>query len=156
MKISTIIFLTLVLFILSTNVYAQLERKVDDFTNEVIIRTPVTKKAVITKIISKDREDIYYLHLFVMGKTIGSVGKGVYVMFDDGTKWIREEEEIKFDSYTDGTSVYRCIVSLSPEDLQTLADKKIAKFKLFIFVYEMKNNEAKKLNENAVLIKSAK
>lgn len=115
----------------------KLDRRVDDFTGEIKISTPYyiginQQPARMLKYI-KDGAVTYFLSLSAIGSTLNVSEKGVIVLFTDGTKWHREDEEIDTDSHSGDGWLYSAFIRISEEDLKTFASKKINKFRLYIY-----------------------
>ena len=120
---------------LSANYYLEkalndIDREEDEFTNEVTFRTNLLKPVSITKVI-RNNKATYYLSLSTRGNTINYNKKGVYILFTDGKKWVKLDEEIDVD-YNDGYE-YSAFIKLNPIDIKLFQTKKIDKFKLYIY-----------------------
>lgn len=112
-------------------VKADLESEVDDFTNEKKIFTPLLKDVSIMKIIKKG-VPVYYLSLRTYGSTLNYRGKGVLLLFKDGTKWNKPEEKIDV-KIAKGNWEYTAFVRLSQADVNLFSNKIINKFRLYIY-----------------------
>lgn len=167
MKFKALITSTLILF--AANLFAQdsllckdIDRNVDDITGEVKFSTPLTTgdpghykflPISIIKYIRKGKT-IYYLSLTTHGPTPVVDGKGVTILFADGSKWIKQDK-IDVDADSDGYK-YSAFITLSPADLLLFSNKKISKFRLYIFDEEVEADESDHLPEYAKCIKTAK
>lgn len=117
----------------------KLERKVDDFTDEIKIHSPIIdggnlSRMIVYKIISKN-ESNYYLGLYTQGITVNVGEKDAIILFDDGTK-MYSQTEIKVEAGKKGFN-YSTLILLTQPDIETLITKKIKKFRLFIHDQEI-------------------
>jgi len=114
--------------------------EVDDFNDEVTLRTPFSSAVAISKIKSKHAKPNYYLSLFTVGHTVVIDGKGAYILFEDGKKW---SKSVKIDvDATQSGFRYSAFVPLTNSDLKLLKSKKISKFKLYIFEQSISDDDA--------------
>lgn len=111
----------------------KLESKKDDFTGEVKIQNPYssTTKEYIYKMINKS-DTIYYLSLKAYGSTATVDGKGVIILFDDGSKLEKPDEKIDVKVGQKDYD-YSCFIRLTKEDIQLLRKNKISKYRLYIY-----------------------
>ena len=123
------------------NALNSIEREKDDFTNEITIRTDVLKPISITKVINNNKA-VYYLSLQTMGSTVNYNIKGVYLLFTDGKKWVKLNEDIDID-YDDGFN-YSTFIKLTPLELRLFQTKKVDKFKLYIYEQNVGLNDSEK------------
>ncbi len=148
--------IVLMLILLNTNcIFSQIdcsktERKIDEFTEQVYINSPLINRGgmsnmVIYKIIEKTRT-VYSIHLNATGNTINFNIKGVIVIFDDGTKWT-SDDRVECD-YDDGHYNYSTYLTLTEEDVIVFSTKKISKYRLYIYDKEIKEKEAERFREN--------
>ena len=135
------IILLLMLVSISVISYSQcdnLEKTSDDMTGKVRISTPMynTKIGLYNQSVMKvesEKDTSYYLILTTKGSTLNVGEKGVIVLFEDGTKWIRSEEEIKTKYYGGDEYTYTAFMLLTSEDLIVFSTKQIKKFRLYIY-----------------------
>ncbi len=122
-------------FSYTTNYVKQyLVRKVDEFTNEISISTPLESNTsiFITKNIKKNIA-FYYLNLSTIGRTLTYGGKGVKILFNDGTKWEKPYEKIYVNTTNGNGWQYSAFISLNQTDLNLFSNKVIKKFRLYIY-----------------------
>ena len=129
-------------------------RKVDDFTNKVLIHSQLLKPAALWKEIDKNGISIYSLTLSTYGYTLTIGKRGVIVLFEDGTKWSRNET-IDVDVDENGWE-YSAYIPLTKKDLELFSTKKIKKFRLYIYDHEMEEYNSKYFIEAVKEIKEMK
>ena len=106
----------------------------DDFTDDVTLRTPLMNDMFITKSIKKGSiKPTYYLSLETRGSTLNYNGKGVIILFKDGTKWVKSEEKIDVKVVKGDGWGYRAFIILTEQDLQMFSTKEVDKFRLYIY-----------------------
>jgi hypothetical protein len=111
-------------------------RKIDDFTGAITINSPFfegsnSSDAVIFKEI-KNGKATYDLNLTAYGSTVSVDGKGVIILFEDGTKINKTTQKVDVKA-KESNFEYSVYITLSPNDLILLKTKKIAKFRLYIY-----------------------
>lgn len=121
-----------------------LEKNVDDFTNEIKINSPIILNSEISPIIfhkfQKGSNIRYILDLNTSGLTV-NVGKfGAIILFEDGTK-LTKNVEIDVDADEDGFD-YSAWISLSSNDVKILSEKSIDKFRLYIYDEDIDSGQA--------------
>jgi len=125
---------------------ARIERKVDDFTDEIKLTSPIMagknlSPVSIIKVIDKGVAT-YYLSLLTYGQTVTVDGTGVIILFSDGTKW-NKESKIDVDATENGFR-YNAFIPLTTSDLELFTSKTINKFRLYIYDEEIEPIDAKK------------
>jgi hypothetical protein len=111
-----------------------IEREMDDFTGQVTLRSPILNDISISKFIKNPTSaPTYYLRLSVRGSTLNYNGKGVIVLFKDGTKWSRPNEKIDVEIVKGEGWGYRAFITLTNEDLKLFSTKEVNKFRLYIY-----------------------
>lgn len=136
--LSIIFYMTVSIF----TAYAQsstcekITRKVDDFTNEITISSPIfdqneIQKMIAMRFITKSKTD-YYLDLYTIGHTVNVSISGVIILFTDGSKITKPTAEVDVEVHDDGYQ-YRSFITLNQSDLQHLTTKEISKFRLYIY-----------------------
>jgi hypothetical protein len=110
-----------------------IEKDKDDFTDVVKFRTPLGNDMSIIKVMEGARKPIYYLNLETRGSTLNYNKKGVIVLFKDGTKWAKPEEEIDVKVVNGDGWGYRAFITLTEQDLQMFSTKEVDKFRLYIY-----------------------
>jgi hypothetical protein len=124
-----------------TSYDSEIERIVDDFNGEVKINSPLfSSVGTIFKYIKKGKTK-YYLRF-----NIGSIGiykgRGVYVLFTDGSKWSRPSEEVDVD-YSDGFD-NNVFMDLTLADLEVFRKKTIKKIRLYIHDKDVEISEGER------------
>lgn len=137
---------------------SQIERIKDEFTNELKFYTPSMMDGEISpvsivKVIDKGKS-VYYLSLNTIGSSVNVSKKGVIILFEDGTKWTRNEK-IDVDAGSDGFE-YSAFITLSPTDLTTFSTKKIKKFRLYVYDQEVNSKNAERFKMFTGCIRAAK
>lgn len=128
----------------------------DKFTGQITIYTPLMEPLVLNKIILKGAE-YYYLRIEVNGSTVTVGRKGVYVLFSDGTKFVRPDEEIDTKVNTHGSGYnYTCFAELKKSDLELFSKKTITDVKLYIYEREIGTATAEKFKCGVTAIIKAK
>lgn len=120
---------------------SEISRSIDDFTGEIKIQNSMLSPVgTILKYIKKGKST-YYLRFSVKSGGIYR-GKGVSVLFTDGTKWIRPNEEVEV-TYSDGFE-NKVFMTLTPTDLTVFGSKTIKKIRLFIHDINVEKSEGDK------------
>lgn len=132
---------------------SSIDKNIDDFDNSKTFYTQMLKPAFITRIVKKSTIT-YYLSFSTKGSTLNAGEKGVYVIFQDGTKWIRSLEKIDVE-YDDGYE-YSSFTTITAADLRLFQRKKVKKFKLYIYDYEVSEEDATFFQIQANYIQLAK
>jgi hypothetical protein len=133
-------------------VCAEIERRKDDFTNEITLNTPADDITII-KVITGSKTS-YYLSLETIGYTVNVSGTGATVLFTDGTKWSKPVP-IDVDATDDGYK-YSAFILISTTDLTTFYTKAISKFRLYVYDQEVNRGAAEKLMAFTKCLTSAK
>lgn len=155
----------LMLILLNTNsIFSQIdcskiERKIDDFTEEIKINPPLFYRERmndmnIYKFIKKTKT-IYTISLYAFGNTINFNSNGVIVIFDDGTKWTSNDSiEGEYDG--NGKYKYHTYLGLTEEDVGIFSTKKISKYRLYIYDTEIKAKDAERFRANVECVINTK
>ena len=116
------------------------KREVDEFTDEVIIRTPIFDEQGLSPIVVfktiKNGKESYDMRLGTVGSTVSLNKTGVIVLFDDGTKWNKPDAEVDVDVSEQGFD-YNSYVRLDESDMALFSNKKVKKFRLYIYDEEV-------------------
>ena len=134
---------------IDSNIFcSRIEKKSDDFTNEVSYSTPFYEgkdliPLVFYKII-KGGNKTYYLSLTANGNTVVVDGKGVIILFEDGTKINKPNVKIEVNAKSDGYE-YSAFFPLTVQEIQFLKNKKITNYRLYIFDNKLNKSFAEKL-----------
>lgn len=114
---------------------SKFERRVDKFTSEITISTPILTNGKVSPIILykiiKNGVAHYFLSLNTSGSTVNVGERGVIVLFTDGTKWTRQTE-IDVDADSHGFD-YSAWITLTANDLLIFQNKVISGFRLYIY-----------------------
>ncbi len=123
----------------------KLESKKDDFTGEITIQNPYSWKTneYIYKIIDKSNTT-YYLSLNAYGNTVTVGGKGVIILFEDGSKLEKPDQKIDV-KVGEKDYDYSCFIRLSKEDIELLRKNKISKYRLYIYDTNLSSFSAESL-----------
>lgn len=113
----------------------EIDRTVDEFTDEIKMNSPIISgssisSVIIYKTITKSRTS-YYLSLHTNGNTLNVGESGVIILFTDGTK-MNKPDKVDVE-VADKDWDYSAFITLTQSDLQILSSKKIDKFRLFIY-----------------------
>ena len=117
--------------------------KKDDFDNTITWSSPLMGKGLysllvqpiqFTKIKDKNGKYFTYLSLTSYGSTMNVGEKGLVLLFEDGTRFERPNAKISCD-YDSGSSVWRysTFELISDEELKLFTEKKVDKYKLYIY-----------------------
>jgi prepilin-type processing-associated H-X9-DG protein len=113
---------------------SEIERSIDDFTGEIKINSPlISPVGIIYKYIKRGKST-YYLKFSIESNGIYH-GKGVSVLFVDGSKWVRPNEKVDVD-YNDGFD-NNVFMLLTQSDLAIFREKVIKKIRLYIHDMEV-------------------
>lgn len=124
-----------------TSYDSEIERMVDDFNGEVKINSPLLGTVgTIFKYIKKGKTK-YYLRFSIESSGIYN-GRGVYVLFTDGSKWSRPSEEVDVD-YSDGFD-NNVFMDLTIADLEVFKKKTIKKIRLYIHDKDVEVSDGEK------------
>ena len=119
---------------------SDIERNVDEFTNEITINTVIKEDGVMLyKYINKGVVT-YYLSLEVEAGNVHYGIRGVTVLFTDGTKWTKPLEKVKLN-YRSGFH-YSSFIQLTSTDLQLFSSKFIKAYRLYIYDTQVYKSEA--------------
>lgn len=122
-----------------------IKKNVDDFSGEIEFKTPFSigqdwLPFFIIKSISKGKTT-YYLKLTEKGSTLNVAEKGVYILFEDGSKIEKPNEKINVKAEKGTQWEYSAFISLTSSDLVALKTKKIKKYRLYIHDKELSSME---------------
>jgi len=138
----------------------KVERIVDDFTGEVKISSPIMigehlSPILIYKFLKKGKATLYYLSLRTSGSTLNINKNGVTVLFEDGTKWNKQQAKVNVDANSNGYD-YSAFIQLNDAELITFITKKIKKIRLYIYDENVKPSDADKFRLFVKCIKTTK
>ena len=115
----------------------------DKFNGTKTIMTPVFNNVTVGKIIN-DTAIKYILSVSIQGATLNSNPKGMYLFFDDGTKFFDESAEVNVDVVY-GNYEYTASLIVPEKLVQDLSVKRITDFKVDIHSKEIKEKDGKKM-----------
>lgn len=105
----------------------------DKFEDKTSYYSPQESGFIVIKIVTNDRIT-YYLDVETGGHTVNVSGKGLYILFEDGSKISKPQAEIDVkvgNKYT--PYIYSAFIELSKEDLEIMKTKKITDKRLYIY-----------------------
>lgn len=115
---------------------SQINETTDDFTDEILINNPVIEGNQISPVILYksiiNGKVSYRLGLRSYGSTVNVGQKGVYIIFDNGTKLNKPSAEIDVDVSEHGYC-YSAYITLSSLEVKMITEKRIKKYRLFIY-----------------------
>ena len=124
----------------------EVERSIDDFTGMITLRSPFTNGLVLNRLsIQKTVSKIgtkYYLSLHAYGNSVVVDGKGVIMLFADGSK-LSKSADIEVEPDKDQYK-YTAFIPVTAADLLALSTKRIKKYRLYIFDEDVSASEADK------------
>lgn len=122
-------------------------RTVDEFTDEIKINCPVLgnpKSTIQISKVIKDNNSQYFVSLMARGDVSFNGGKGLIILFNDGSKLQKPNEDYDIlDSYGNSGYQYLTLFVPSKDDLKQLSIKCIKKFRIFDFVGEVNERDAR-------------
>ncbi len=121
------VLLTEPILITEKDFISDIEKSVDDFTGEVSIFSPLKSGVGVQKNIKKGKS-VTQLILRLPSERVLR-GKGVIILFSDGTKWSRPNEQIYVEGESRGYSL-TSIINLSAQDGALFQKKRIKKFRI--------------------------
>jgi hypothetical protein len=118
---------------------ALITKETDEFTGEVTYSSPISDGSKILDIgITKVRDKkttVYYLSLDATGSTLNTGERGVFLIFEDGTRW-KKDVKISVRSGSENWR-YSAFIRLTPQDIGLFSKKKVKKFRLYIYDNEL-------------------
>lgn len=104
----------------------------DKFEDKTSYYSPQESGFSVVKIVSNGITK-YYLSVEEGGSTANANGKGLFLLFDDGTKINKENTNIDVKVGNKGEFIYSAFIELTNEDLEILKTKKITDNRLYIY-----------------------
>ena len=154
-------FVSIIGFAQESNSSINFSRKVNDFTDEITISSfirigPRTEHMDLIKHISPNGRVVYYLYISIKDSycTVGI--KGLTILFEDGTKFNRPNDEIDTNYYAGDEYNYSVLIRLSESEVKIFSQKEIRKFKMYIFERDITDydvDEFKEIAGNIVTMK---
>ena len=118
----------------------------DKFEDKTSYYSPQESGFSVIKIISKDITT-YYLRVEEGGSTANVDGKGLFLLFEDGTKLNKDKAKIDVKVGNNGGFIYSAFVELTMEDLEILKSKKLTDNRLYIYDGSVKAESASLIQE---------
>ncbi len=116
-----------------TNEYcSKLTRRIDKFTNEVTIDTPLLSSISFTKVISNKTFKLY-MSVTQKGTTLNVGEHGLTILFSNGKKLSKPNAKIIVDPGSEGGWNYSAFIPLLPADIKLLSENIITDVKLYIY-----------------------
>jgi hypothetical protein len=150
-----ILFLLAMVSFLVTGSYAQtgnekkikklkkeIVKKIDRFDDSTTFWSSFKRTSIgWCKHFDKDSKGAIFLRLQTYGETLDIGKKGVYILFEDGTKW-NKEWKIDTDEGVGRWWGYKALVLLDYDEVEIFANKKISAFKLYTHEENLSEKEA--------------
>jgi hypothetical protein len=124
----------------------KIEHKVDKFENKETFYTPTENGISFIKTI-ENGNSIIYLSVRENGSTLNYDIQGLYILFSDGSKFTKPNEEIDVDVSSGSGWIYSAFINLSQEEMELLSEKNITDTKLYIYEGTVDNESATKIRE---------
>lgn len=137
-----------------SQVDCNLQRKEDKFEDKMMIHTFYNPYIECLKFIENEN-DTYYLRLYSRGSISVVDGKGIYILFEDGSKLIFKNEDIDVDVDENGF-LYSGFVRLDLDQVKKISEIKIMDFKLYIFERHVPSDVSKRLIDEVKCLIEAK
>jgi len=115
------------------------DKHTDDFTGEIIIKSPAVYNMQIEKFINKTKTS-YFLILKATSSECFVNKTAVNLIFTDSSKW-NKTAKITSD-IVGGEFEYTALILLNDNDLQLFSTKKIWKYRLYVLDRKVNNGEA--------------
>jgi hypothetical protein len=117
----------------------EIDREVDEFNGEIRINSPLLSKLGFISKHIRNGKSTYYFSTSIKSNGIYK-GMGVIILFTDGTKWSRPNEEVDVD-YSEGFQ-NNVFLTLTSSDLEIFKKKVIRKIRLYIHDKDVDLKEA--------------
>jgi hypothetical protein len=117
----------------------EIDREVDEFNGEIRINSPLLSKLGFISKHIRNGKSTYYFSTSIKSNGIYK-GTGVIILFTDGTKWSRPNEEVDVD-YSEGFQ-NNVFLTLTSSDLEIFKKKVIRKIRLYIHDKDVDLKEA--------------
>jgi hypothetical protein len=124
----------------------KIEHKVDKFENKETFYTPTENGISFIKTIENGKTSVY-LSVRENGSTLNYGAKGLYILFADGSKITKPNEEIDVDVSSGSGWIYSAFINLSQEEMKLLSEKSITDTKLYIYEGTVDIDSAAKIKE---------
>jgi len=142
----------------SKDMYCSLiDKEKDEFTNDLSFNSPLLKPIFVSKVVKSGQTPKYHVRFTAYGITPEVSGKGLIVLFSDGSKFERTTVSIDVDVNRYGSGYeYNAYLVLSEKDFTIFSLKKVSKFRLYIFdkeLTQMDSDEFKGVSECILKLK---
>lgn len=118
----------------------------DKFEDKTSYYSPQESGFTVIKIVSNGITK-YYLSVEEGGSTANVDGKGLYLLFDDGSKINKENTKIDVKVGNKGGFIYSAFIELTNEDLEILKTKKLTDNRLYIYDGTVNSESANLIQE---------
>jgi hypothetical protein len=116
-----------------------IKKEVDDFRDETNFYSPIMEDSKVQPVLFQKTVTKTVIYYFVSLRAKGSIavvdGKGITVLFTDGSKWT-DASSVDVKAASNGFE-YSAFIALSKEDVDLFASKKINKYRLYTFDTEI-------------------
>lgn len=111
----------------------RIESSYDEFEKETSFNTPYLYGVSLLKYI-KNSKTTYYLSLSTIGYTYTTNRTGVVILFNDKTEFRKPSTKIDYDALSSSSGYrYSAFIPLTIAEVKKFSQKKIYKFKLYIY-----------------------
>lgn len=119
----------------------KIEVIVDNFEDRKTHISPYVSGFKIIKLV-KNGDTHYYLRVDVPGSIVSVGKKGLYILFEDGTKISKPNAEIHIEVGSGDYYTYSAFIMLAQEDIEILTTKKITDHRLYIYDGKVSSEES--------------
>lgn len=136
-----------------------IKKEIDKLNEDINYKTPLLEPVSATRILKKGQQTVF-LKLATWSSTVSVKGKGVTILFDNGKRIERPNQEI--DAQVNTTVghpedyEYTAFMELTPEDIALLSQARITNYKLNTYSYELKDNKGQVFREAMSCLMNAK
>lgn len=124
----------------------KIEYKKDKFENKETFYSPTENGIKFIKTVENGKSH-FYLSVSTSGITLNVNEKGLYILFSDGTKISKPNEEIDVDVSSGSGYDYSSFIQLTSTEIRQLTMKSITDFKLYIYEETIDDESALKIKE---------
>lgn len=125
---------------------SEIKSENDKFDNKQRKITPTEAGISFLKITENDKSKIF-LSISLNGRTLNVGGKGVNILFDDGSKFIKAETKIDVNVNSGSTYNYSAFIQLNDDEIKILSEKNITDKRLYIYDSLVDKESAKRIKE---------
>jgi len=120
----------------------RVEVEKDKFTDKTTIRTPFTSGSEIPPIsfgkMIKGSDTTFFLIIYLSQRYGNYSGKGAYLIFQDGEKWVKESQPVEVKYISSNLYSYYTSFYLNKDDVDRLSKIKVTDVKLSDAAVEVK------------------